>query len=225
VVINPLDYGIDFYGDVLFTSEHILSSDPDLVARFRRERLELVLKEANRKLLLLSDTDTLTGLNNRRYIDRVLEQEIKHAERYSDPLAVALIDIDNFKQVNDTYGHACGDTVLVAVAQQIRLCLREVDLAGRYGGEEFLLVFPKSAVDDAAFVMERVRSNIESLVVECTHGLISISGGIVMHHHGETLSRLVSRADKLLYRAKQSGRNRIITTDELVEDGEMESVL
>jgi len=357
VVIDPLDYGIDFYGDVLFTSEHMLSSDPDVVERFRRaslrgwqyaldhpqvvinlilekyypeagsemrellsyeaqrttelmqpdlievgymsrerwrkigqtfvelglvsgtleldeflyhpgksdfwqqyrmwivavgaviavilavmifsiylnrklrqqilqrEQLELTLKETNRRLLLLSDTDTLTGLNNRRCIDRALEQEIKHVDRYGDPLAVVLIDIDNFKQVNDTYGHACGDKVLVAVAQQIRLCIREVDLAGRYGGEEFLLVFPSSAIDATAHVMERLRRNIESLVVECTRGLVTISGGIVIHNHGETLSGLVSRADKLLYRAKQGGRNRIILTDELVEDGEIEQVL
>jgi len=357
VVISPLDYGIDFYGDVLFTSEHMLSSKPELVARFRRaslrgwqfaleqpdivinhileeyhpdagpdmrelltyeaqrtaelmqpdlieigymsrerwrkiartfvelglvsgtpeldeflynpgkprfwqqyrmwivsvgaviaviltvmmltiylngklrqqisqrERLELTLKETNRKLLLLSDTDTLTELNNRRYIDRALEQEIKHAERYGHPLAVALIDIDHFKHVNDTYGHACGDKALVAVAQQIRLCIREVDLAGRYGGEEFLLVFPNSAIDDSAHVMERLRRNIESLVVDCTHGLVTISGGIVIHKHGETLSRLVSRADKLLYRAKQGGRNRIMVTDEFVEDSEIERVV
>jgi len=356
VVIKPLDYGIDFYGDVLFTSEHMLSSDPDVVERFRRaslrgwqyaleqpqvvinfilekyypeagsdmhellsyeaqrttelmqpdlievgymsrerwrkigqtfvelglvsgtleldeflyrpgklgfwqqyrmwivsvgaviavilavmifsinlnrklrqqilqrEQLELTLKETNRKLLLLSDTDPLTGLNNRRCIDRALEQEIKHAERYGDPLAVVLIDIDNFKQVNDTYGHACGDKALVAVAQQIRLCIREVDHAGRYGGEEFLLVFPSSAIDDTAHVMERLRRNIESLVVECTHSLVTISGGIVIHDHAETLSGLVSRADKLLYHAKQGGRNRIITTDELVEDGKIEQV-
>ncbi|MGB5300337.1 MAG: diguanylate cyclase [Thiogranum sp.] len=78
---------------------------------------------------------------------------------------------------------------------------------------------------DAANVMDRLRSNIESLVVECTHGLVTISGGIVIHNHGETLSRLVSRADKLLYRAKQGGRNRIIITDELVEDGKIEPVL
>jgi diguanylate cyclase (GGDEF)-like protein len=92
-----------------------------------------------------------------------------------------------------------------------------VDLAGRYGGEEFLLVFPNSTIDDTANVVERLRSNIESIVVECTHGLVTISGGIVIHNHGETLSWLVSRADKLLYRAKQGGRNQIIVTDGLVE--------
>jgi diguanylate cyclase (GGDEF)-like protein len=97
--------------------------------------------------------------------------------------------------------------------------------AGRYGGEEFLLVFPSSAIDDTAHVMERLRRNIESLVVECTRGLVTISGGIVIHNHGETLSGLLSRADKLLYRAKQGGRNRIIITDELVEDGKIERVL
>jgi diguanylate cyclase (GGDEF)-like protein len=357
VIINPLDYGIDFYGDVLFTSEYMLSSDPDVVARFRRaslrgwkyaleqpeevinlilekyypdagpdmrellsyeaqrttelmqpdlievgymsrdrwrrieqtfvelglasgtlaldeflynpgksrlwqqyrvwivsvgavfsiilvvlifaiylnrklhqqiltrKQLELTLKETNRKLLLLSDTDALTGLHNRRYIDRALEQEIKHAERYGDQLTIALIDVDNFKQVNDNYGHACGDKALVAVAQQIRICIREVDLAGRYGGEEFLLVFPKLAIDDTAYVMERLRSGIESIVVECMHGLVTISAGIVIHNHGETLSQLVSRADKLLYRAKQGGRNRIMVTDEVADDGKIEPVL
>lgn len=351
VVINPLDYGIDFYGDVLFTSEHMLSSEPDLVARFRSaslrgwqyalehpeeiidlilatyfpeagqdirellvyeaqrtielvkpdlievgymsrkrwrkieqtfvelglvtgtteldeflynygkfnlwqqyrvwilgavavfsiilmvmvfaiylnrklrqqiltsEQLELTLKETNRKLLLLSDTDSLTGLHNRRSIDRALEQEIKHAQRYGDPLTIALIDVDNFKQVNDTYGHACGDMALVSVAQKIRMCIREVDLAGRYGGEEFLLVFPRSTIDDVAHVMERLRSNIESIVVECVHGLVTISAGMVVHVDGETLSRFVSRADKLLYLAKHSGRNRIMVADKVADDG------
>ena len=343
VVISPQDYGVDFYGDVLFTSEHMLTSDPGVVARFRRaslrgwqfaleqpeevislilakyfpdsgpDRLELLayeaqrtielmqpdlievgymsrdrwrrigqtfvglglvsgtldldeflynpgtlriwqqyrmwivsvgviiavifavmifamylnrklrqqilqreqtLKDANRKLLLLSDTDGLTELYNRRYIDRTVEQEIKHAERYGNPLAIALIDIDHFKQINDTYGHACGDKALIAVAQQIRLCLREVDLAGRYGGEEFLLVFPSSAIDDTANAIERLRNNIESLVVESSRGLVTISGGIVTHNHGETMSQLVSRADKLLYRAKEGGRNRILIVDE-----------
>ena len=357
VVINPLDYGIDFYGDVLFTSEHMLSSNPDVVARFRRaslrgwqyalkhpeevinhilaeyypdagpdrrkflryeaqktielvqpdlvevgymsrerwnriqetfvslglvsatqgleeflynpeklslwqqyrvwivsvagvfavilaimvftlhlnrqlrqqilqrEQLERSLKETNRKLVLLSDTDSLTGLYNRRYTDGVLEQEIKQAERYGDPLTVALIDIDNFKQVNDTYGHACGDKALVAVARQIRKCIREVDVAGRYGGEEFLLVFPKLAIDDATNVMERLRSNMESIVVEGKNGLVTISVGIVDHHPGETLSRLLSRADKLLYRAKQGGRNQIVVIDAVEHAPKMEPAL
>ena len=191
----------------------------------QREQLERSLKETNRKLVLLSDTDSLTGLFNRRYTDRVLEQEIKQAERYGDPLTVALIDIDNFKWVNDTFGHAFGDVALVAVAHQIRAGIREVDVAGRYGGEEFLLFFPKLAIEDATNVMERLRSNIESIVIEGRSGLVTISAGIVAHRSDEPLSRLLSRADKLLYHAKQGGRNQVMFTDPVDEGPDMEPAL
>ena len=175
----------------------------------RREQLERQLEESNQKLAQLSDSDDLTQLSNRRCMERLLEQQMTAAQRYGDPLAIARVGIDNFEQLNDAFGHACGDQILVAVAQQIRTGIRDTDLAARYEDEEFLLVFPRSNLAEAEQVMERVRESVGSVVVEPVPGPITISGGFTAYRPGETLAQLVSRAGELLHRAEQGGQNRL----------------
>ena len=114
----------------------------------------------------LSLTDALTGLYNRRHLDTMLEREFLRAKRYGSDLSVAIIDIDFFKKVNDTYGHAVGDLVLKSIAKIIRGQLREYDIAGRYGGEEFSILLPFTKINEAQMVAERLRKTIENKVID-----------------------------------------------------------
>jgi len=159
-------------------------------------------------------TDQLTGLANRRKLDRTLEQEITRARRFEVPLSVVMIDLDHFKRVNDTHGHPAGDAVLSAVGRTVLGELREVDLAGRYGGEELLLVLPGTNLEGAQSAAERVRTAIADLVV--THDRTSLrvtaSAGCATlePHKPRTASELVQAADAALYAAKEAGRDCVV---------------
>ncbi len=162
----------------------------------------------------LAITDALTRTRNRRGITIAALESMAQAERYSHPLSVAMVDIDHFKEVNDTYGHKAGDRVLEAVASILVEHLRMPDKVGRYGGEEFLLVFPETDLDRTNKIAERIRaavSNAEFDVGESKLKL-TISIGATLFQRGEDLEQLLSRADRALYQAKQSGRNQVVTT-------------
>jgi diguanylate cyclase (GGDEF)-like protein/PAS domain S-box-containing protein len=157
-------------------------------------------------------TDDLTGLFNRRHFMERAALELKRAQRLKRDLALAMIDLDWFKRINDTYGHVAGDQILVAFVQAIRVQVREIDLIARFGGDEFIVLFPETTDSQAAEVVERMRLSLASGAVDQSGTAVelSLSAGIAqLGEEAKTLDALIQRADKMLYRAKLLGRNRV----------------
>jgi len=184
----------------------------ELEARVRDRTAEL--EQLNQRLQQLSETDQLTGLANRRYLEQRLQQEWERASRNGNALAFLLVDVDHFKQVNDRYGHPAGDACLQQVAKQISAGLRlSSDVAARYGGEEFCLLLPNTDCDGAKVVAERIRRHVESHVIEVDGAVIrvTISVGVscCAPGSGNSIEQLIKRADDTLYQSKQSGRNQV----------------
>src|SRR5690606_36361183 len=155
--------------------------------------------------------DSLTGLFNRRYVDSRLETELRRAERFGHPAAVAFADIDHFKTINDRYSHMVGDDVLRAIADLLRRQCRAIDVIARYGGEEFLLYFPETSAADAARVCEKIRLAIEQHDWRWLHPelAVTISIGVTGAPPDYSTDTLLSAADAKLYEAKRGGRNRV----------------
>jgi two-component system, cell cycle response regulator len=192
--------------------------DPEeLVARvkihLKIKRLQDDLRRSNELLLELSNTDHLTGLFNRRYLMDTLEKEFQRSLRKGGALSLIILDIDHFKQVNDSYGHLQGDVVLQRVAQQLQQELRSYDIAARYGGEEFVAVLPDATLKEALFVAERVRMAVQDCRYEGVLKPLSItvSLGVVTFPAPDcrTIDDFIKLADDALYRAKANGRNRV----------------
>lgn len=168
---------------------------------------------ACKRLNVLANTDELTGLPNRRHFMDALEAEFGRYERFQTPFCVAILDIDHFKKVNDTYGHEAGDQVLQCLADVFRKGLRKYDLAGRLGGEEFGIILPNSDPVGAARACEHVREAIRSQEVETDQGVIrfTASFGIAEAAHDTSdIASILARADQRLYQAKETGRDRIV---------------
>lgn len=165
--------------------------------------LNLALREA-------SNQDALTGLANRRPVVERLREESTRFTRYQRPFSVAMLDIDHFKRINDLYGHEIGDKVLIEVARVLRSEIRDQDLCGRWGGEEFLILMPETPQEAAQAVVERVRAAIERLQVRVDEKAIGVtmSIGLAEHAQGDTYSDTINRADSALLSAKRGGRNR-----------------
>ena len=168
------------------------------------------LEENFRLLETLSLTDKLTGLYNRRHIEEVLENEVNMVLRYNTLLGVIMLDIDHFKQINDTHGHLTGDRVLVELAGIIRSQLRSTDIVGRWGGEEFLVIFHGTSLAVMTEVAEKLRVAIAEAAFPKV-GTATASFGLTVYLPGDTAESLVDRADKALYKAKSGGRNRVET--------------
>jgi diguanylate cyclase (GGDEF)-like protein len=171
----------------------------------------LALKEANKRIEELAELDDLTGSFNRRCIMRFLDDEIARAHRVNAPCSIALIDLDWFKRINDTYGHPTGDEVLRTFAITVFANIRTVDRFGRYGGEEFLLVLPDTPGETAARTLDRLRTIVAGLDWSAlSPGLrVTISAGIATLDANETSDSFLARVDIALYKAKAQGRNRI----------------
>jgi len=170
------------------------------------------LHESRRQLKHMSVTDELTGLRNRRYIMERLGQEFQRARREQKPLGLIMLDLDFFKHLNDTHGHRFGDLVLKEVASRIKAGIREYDLLGRIGGEEFLVVAPDSATEETVRIAERIRYLVkeEPIGDEGTVVNVTISAGVTMLNPGDpNIDVLFSRADNALYLAKEKGRDRV----------------
>jgi len=176
------------------------------------------LEQANRGLdralereQRLSRTDGLTQIGNRRYFFDLATHEIAEARRYGRGLAIVLIDIDHFKRINDTAGHQTGDEVLRCLAQTTQAHLREVDILGRYGGEEFIALLPGSNAPEAAKVAERIRSSITADCQVQERAGVTVSVGVAeFPGHASALEPLIRCADHALYEAKRGGRNRTV---------------
>jgi len=169
-------------------------------------------KADREKLERLANFDSLTGLYNRRAILDKLDELINLANRYKEDFSLSMLDIDNFKKVNDRYGHLTGDEVLEKIAVLIRRNIRETDIVGRYGGEEFIIILPKTNLSSAWVVAERLRTIIEKTEMKDSAGnafTITVSQGLVGWERDEDAASLISRADEALYKAKEKGRNRV----------------
>jgi diguanylate cyclase (GGDEF)-like protein len=166
-----------------------------------------LLEQKNAILKKLSVTDGLTGLFNHRYIIDGLSRLIEENNRYKQPLSISMFDIDNFKRINDEHGHLIGDEVLAGIANSIENCLRKTDIVGRYGGEEFLVLYAHTNLKGAVESAERIIRNIENLKWGKKNLIVTISAG-VCEKKGEDIVALIKKADDLLYAAKKNGKNR-----------------
>ena len=189
----------------------------DITERVQAERALEVVNFALQTALIrekrLAHTDALTGVNNRRYLFELAEYEFNVATRYQQPLSVILFDIDHFKEVNDTFGHAAGDQMLQRVTQVACAELRSADVIGRYGGEEFVIMLPMTNAQQAYPLAERIRVGVAAIRVPTEKGdaAVTLSIGIVEMLHGletESAEKMIRRADEAMYTAKQAGRNR-----------------
>ncbi|MFQ5615751.1 MAG: diguanylate cyclase [Anaerolineales bacterium] len=168
--------------------------------------------QAEKKLRYLAITDSLTGIFNRRHFFELAERELERARRYNRLLSIILLDIDHFKWVNDTYGHATGDQALQALTTQCQESLRESDIFARYGGEEFVILLPETDLEQAQQVAERIRKEVADLSIHTAGNTVSITislGVASLVDREMTLDKLLARADKALYASKEGGRNRV----------------
>jgi diguanylate cyclase (GGDEF)-like protein len=167
------------------------------------------LEQRNEVLQLSATHDLLTGVPNRRLISERCRAEDARTSRYGSTYSLALIDVDNFKSINDAYGHTIGDLVLVELAAVLKSCVREFDLCARWGGEEFLVLFVDTGLESAEIVAQRILSMVRQLRIEADGDVISltVSVGLAEHDPSESYINTFTRADQALYGAKNSGRN------------------
>lgn len=199
--------------------EKLSKRDIDYLEQLTRQSAVTINRANNySKILQYATLDALTSLNNRRQFETRLKQEVAAAKRQQKPLCGMMIDIDFFKKVNDTYGHAAGDEVLRKTACIIKDLLRESDIPSRYGGEEFAILLPFTHLEEAKVVGERLRKAVEAAPVTVGEEeadkqdiSVTISMGIAEFNPEETGEELFERADRALYEAKKSGRNRVVT--------------
>lgn len=172
-------------------------------------RMTIELYEVTRKYHQQASIDALSRLLSRRTWYERSAQELHSSVESGNPVSCIMIDIDRFKTINDTWGHQCGDTAIIAMARAVLSALRSRDIAGRLGGEEFAILLPATAISDALLVAERVRANVEALSVPCAGKILSLSISVGVSSNEGSVDRLVSQADKNLYIAKREGRNRV----------------
>ena len=191
----------EIYDD--FDLELLNSIAPQLAVAFDR----VALKRKAGEYEQLSVTDVLTGLYNRRYLEARLGEEINRSQRHGFPMSFMMIDVDEFKQYNDRFGHTEGDKALQIVAQSLKATLRGADVAARYGGEEFSILLPQTSLKEASLIAERVRQKVEE--TEFPNRKVTVSIGVSSCSPDCTMHGLMSQADKALYQAKASGRNNV----------------
>lgn len=182
------------------------------LAGYRGTALDITQRKVmEENLRRLATTDPLTGAANRRHFMAVLDDELARAQRYGNPLSVAMVDIDHFKRLNDTYGHAAGDAALVQFVTEIQARLRATDLLGRLGGEEFALILPETTAEGARAVVDALRAAREAAVLDFEGEVITftMSAGVADTTHADTGATLLAAADAALYDSKHGGRNRV----------------
>ena len=213
-VLNLLQHCID-------QAQFEMSDFYQELAQQRAEEHLAEMEAMNRQLEEISARDALTGLYNRRYFSDRLEQEFHRGQRHQRPVSLIMVDIDHFKRVNDTYGHLVGDTVLKGVATLLLDQTRTIDIAGRYGGEEFALVLPETPLADAQRVAERLRERVAATVLhrikkegledEPLHCTVSLGVASFAGTGYDSPAAFLHAADTALYAAKNAGRNRVET--------------
>ncbi|BEP28006.1 sensor domain-containing diguanylate cyclase [Helicovermis profundi] len=176
-----------------------------------RKSLEEELNNKKKEIESLLVSDNLTGLYNRRYLDNQVVKEIERSNRYKYPMCLAIIDIDNFKKVNDTFGHDCGDKVIKQLANLLQTKTRLSDVAARWGGEEFCLILPETKLKKAHFLLDNLRKEFQNKYISCVNYAVTFSAGVAELDIHDTSITLFSRTDKALYKAKNEGRNKVIS--------------
>ena len=209
---------------ILFIAEpvHAKTELKAVTAELQKTKLSLAIKETELQAVIaqadeVAHTDALTFLPNRRQMIGDLQREIIFSDRYGTPLALSMIDIDHFKNINDTYGHTVGDEVLQKLAGELRQHIRHPDTIGRYGGEEFLVILPHSMLQAAIQQAERLCRHVRSLLIKTNEAEISltVSIGIAQYKiQKEDWQTFLSRADSMLYRAKNNGRDQWVVSEE-----------
>ena len=215
-------------GDLgLIREINILSSFTLLALSFHRysrvlKSVENELNLYHNKVARMASTDDLTNMPNRRSLENAFDSAMKHFNQNDGRkgFAIAIGDIDDFKKINDSYGHKCGDDILVKVASLLQKDLRSYDFAGRWGGEEFLFILRDTTANQAYHTMERIRSEITSRAIDSTAGplRVTITFGVAQYRSGESKKSLFERADKLLYEGKKAGKNRVMIDEAAVEN-------
>jgi diguanylate cyclase (GGDEF)-like protein len=188
------------------TARDAVAATEHAYAQVKAAQLELI--EKNKLLEELSVTDTLTRLNNRLKLDQVLASELNRHLRYSNDLALIMLDIDHFKAINDNHGHPVGDQVLVELARLLMAETRKVDCVGRWGGEEFLIICPDTNLEGAMESAEKLRQSIADYPFPAI-SQATASFGVTSARAGDTVHQMVTRVDEALYRSKHNGRNRV----------------
>lgn len=181
-------------------------------SREEKERLEKLVKERTHEIEILSKTDPLTGLWNRGHLEEMMAQEFKRSRRYGHALGIIVIDLDHFKQINDTYGHIGGDEVLRAISKRLSGCLRESDFIGRYGGEELVVLLTETTLESAQMTGEKIRSVISAEPVVFGDISIPVTGSIgisILRPEHASCEELFAEADQAMYNSKNGGRNRV----------------
>jgi diguanylate cyclase (GGDEF)-like protein len=166
------------------------------------------LKTAHDEMKKIAMTDMLTGIHNRYAFFTILDMEHNQTNRYKSQFSLIMFDLDNFKKINDTYGHDVGDTVLIKIVENVGICLRKSDVFGRIGGEEFMVLLPHTDITIAADIAERIRDFVSQDSIEPV-GQVTVSIGIVQYAGEESIESLIKRSDIALYKAKEQGRNRV----------------
>jgi diguanylate cyclase len=207
----PLVLGVVMYRLSIELSRR---KDALLIEKRRADEANLA---RTRALAELASRDELTGLFNRRHMSELLAQQRLACQRAGDGFAVALVDLDHFKRINDSHGHAVGDSVLRAFAEQAGAAMRGTDTVGRWGGEEFLVIYPRSTAHEAAQGLARLRERVATAVVTTPSGqplTFTVSIGLTEHVPPESVDAMVERADRAMYQAKSQGRNRMVALPE-----------
>ena len=219
--IFPIENEDNLLGAIVAYSniEKLSEKNIDYLIQLTRQS-GLTIQRANSyaEVLKYATLDALTGLNNRRQFEIRLKQEVSNSKRNKIPLCCMMLDVDYFKKVNDTYGHAAGDCVLKKVSDIIKSEIREYDIACRYGGEEFFIILPQTNIKEASFVAQRLRKVIEKTKINIEEANvnnisfinITVSIGVCAYNEVMEPYELAQKADKALYKAKASGRNRVI---------------
>jgi diguanylate cyclase len=199
-------------------TEALRSRDEMVTARQEVQEAENRIQELEAKLEQMSELvreDQLTGSLNRRGLDDVFERELARSERRKSPLCIAMLDLDDFKRLNDTYGHSAGDEALVHLVRVVKNTLRTMDVIARFGGEEFLIVLPDTPLEDAVQTVTRLQRELTKRIFMHNNErlLITFSAGVALRMPGEDAAALVKRADSAQYRAKKAGKNRVVAAD------------
>ena len=220
-VSKPLNMGslIENISEIVetkFLREELQSVNKNLLqeVEYKTKKLQEVIKtlEAKNNILDYQAThDSLTSLFNRLKLNKEVENEMLRAKRYKHGLSLIMLDIDNFKKVNDTYGHNVGDIVLKELANILQQCTRETDICARWGGEEFIVLFPHTVQNDAYIVSEKIRNRFAEYKFDSIDGNITLSIGLSMYEDNDiSKDEFIKKADIALYSAKNNGKNKVV---------------
>ena len=212
----PLKTQAGVIGVLNLESDQVDAFAPELVSLVETLASQMAIAVQNARLFAetgrLARTDSLTGIANRRHLFETGAHELSRAQRFGHALSALMLDIDHFKAVNDTYGHASGDDVLRAIARCCLKVTRDIDIVARYGGEEFVILLPETDLEGASNLAERLRERVAQTVTETERGPIRVTASVgvaTLEPESNELSSLLSYADSALYEAKQAGRNRV----------------